>query len=166
MPAPRGRLQTLDDMIESVPTGVKWHAMAQTQALLSMMTNVNRQKVLTAQASGRLCVGTVYKRTRLGIQRAEVRFDGISGCLRTPSGGSSRQTIIVVDGPKIRSRLLSARAAARLMGLDDSYKLPLRYNDAYMLAGDGLIVPAVGHIARHIIEPICSVERAREKQAA
>ena len=166
MPAPCGRLETLDDVIEKVPTGVNWHNTSQTKALLLMMTDINRQKVMAAQASGHLCVGTVYKRTRNGIQRAEVRFDGISGCLRTPSGGSSRQTIIVVDGPKIRSRLLSPREAARLMGLDDSYKLPQRYNDAYRLAGDGLIVPAVAHVARHILEPICTLRRLRGKQAA
>ena len=57
-------------------------------------------------------------------QRAEVRFDEISGCLRTPVGGSSRQTILIVEGEKVRSRLLSPREAARLMGLPDSYKLP------------------------------------------
>ena len=38
--------------------------------------------------------GTAYRRTRQEhghrIQRAEVRFDGIAGCLRTPGGGSSR----------------------------------------------------------------------------
>jgi DNA (cytosine-5)-methyltransferase 1 len=129
------------------------------------MTSVNRQKVMAAQESGRLHVGTIYKRTREGMQRAEVRFDGISGCLRTPGGGSSRQTIMIVDGPSIRSRLLSTREAARLMGLPDSYKLPSRYNDAYMLAGDGLVVPAVAHVARHIIEPILEARRATQKAA-
>ncbi len=166
MPAPAARLITLDDVIEHEPTGVKWHTRKQTQALLTMMTDVNRQKVLAAQTSGRLSVGTIYKRTRGGIQRAEVRFDGVSGCLRTPSGGSSRQTIMVVDGPNIRSRLLSPREAARLMGLDDSYKLPERYNDAYMLAGDGLVVPAVAHVARYIIDPICTLGRRRTEWAA
>ena len=166
MPAPASRLITLDDIIEREPTGVKWHTCKQTQALLAMMTDVNRQKVLAAQTSGQIRVGTVYKRTRDGLQRAEVRFDGISGCLRTPTGGSSRQTIIIVDGPNIRSRLLSPREAARLMGLDDSYKLPERYNDAYMLAGDGLVVPAVAHVARYIIDPICAQARRRAKWAA
>lgn len=165
MPMPSERLQTLDDIIEPNPAGVRWHTEAETDRLLSLMTSVNRQKVMAAQESGRLHVGTIYKRTREGMQRAEVRFDGISGCLRTPGGGSSRQTIMIVDGPSIRSRLLSTREAARLMGLPDSYKLPLRYNDAYMLAGDGLVVPAVAHVARHIIEPILEARRATQKAA-
>jgi DNA (cytosine-5)-methyltransferase 1 len=154
MPAPAQRMQTLEDLIEPDPVGVKWHTAAQTRRLLSMMSPVNRAKVATAQISGRISVGTVYRRTRNGMQRAEVRFDGVSGCLRTPSGGSSRQTIMIVDGPHVRSRLLSPREAARLMGLPDSFKLPLRYNDAYMLAGDGLVVPVVRHIAACIIEPL------------
>lgn len=165
MPEPTQRMETIENLIEQPPTGVKWHTQAETDCLLAMMTPINRQKVIAAQASGAFSVGTIYKRTREGIQRAEIRFDGISGCLRTPGGGSSRQTIVIVDGPSIRSRLLSPREAARLMGLPDTYKLPARYNDAYMLAGDGLVVPAVAHVARHIIEPILD-SRCATRQAA
>ncbi len=49
-------------------------------------------------------------------QRAELRFDGLAGCLRTPRGGSSRQILVVVDGERVRSRTLTAREGARLMG--------------------------------------------------
>lgn len=153
-PGPQLRIKTLDDVIERDPKGVSWHTAAETKRLLEMMAPLHREKVLKAQALGCLTVGTIYRRTRLGVQRAEVRFDGIAGCLRTPSGGSSRQTIIVVEGPRIRTRLLSPREAARLMGLDDSYKLPTRYNDAYHVAGDGVVVPVVAHIARTVLEPI------------
>lgn len=165
MPAPKQRMKRIEDLIEQQPTGVKWHTVAETNRLLAMMSPVNRQKVIAAQGSGKLFVGTIYKRTREGIQRAEIRFDGISGCLRTPSGGSSRQTIMLVEGKSIRSRLLSPREAARLMGLPDSYRLPARYNDAYMLAGDGLVVPAVRHVVNNIIEPILEINRAIRKVA-
>src|SRR5690606_776332 len=104
-----------------------------------------------AKRSGRKMVGTIYKRTRLEngnrVQRAEVRFDDIAGCLRTPAGGSSRQLIMVVDGLRIRSRLISSRETARLMGLPDTYRLPSRYNEAYHLTGDGVAVPVVQHLA-------------------
>lgn len=154
MPAPKRRLKTLDDIVEKDPKGVDWHSSKETENLLLMMTPLNRQKVIQAQDSGRLKVGTIYRRTREGIQRAEVRFDGVAGCLRTPGGGSSRQTIIVVDGPFIRSRLLSPLEVARLMGLKDTYVLPSRYNDAYHLAGDGVAVPVVAHLAKNIIGPV------------
>ena len=94
-----------------------------------MMSPVNRAKVEAAKRAGRRMVGGVYKRTRLDengekVQRAEVRFDDVAGCLRTPAGGSSRQVIMVVDGAKVRTRLISSRETARLMGLQDDYQLP------------------------------------------
>jgi DNA (cytosine-5)-methyltransferase 1 len=155
--------QRLEDIIEEQPQGVSWHSAEETERLLSMMTEVNHQKVKVAQQAGGLHIGAIYRRTREGKQRAEVRFDGKSGCLRTPSGGSSRQTIIVVNGDEIRSRLLSPREAARLMGLDENYILPERYNDAYHLAGDGVAVPVVAHLAQHIFAPVLALNRRRPR---
>lgn len=154
IPEPNHALITLDDIIEDKPNGVNWHTNKETQRILSLMTPLNRQKVLAAQQTGEIKVGTIYKRTRDGIQRAEVRFDGVAGCLRTPSGGSSRQTIMVVEGPKIRTRLISPREAARLMGLPEDYILPSKYNEAYHLVGDGVVVPVVAHINQTILFPI------------
>jgi DNA (cytosine-5)-methyltransferase 1 len=157
LPAPPPRITVFADLIESEPQGVDWRTSEETQRLLDMMSDINRAKVAMAQASGRRRVGSVYKRTRHGVQRAEVRFDDVAGCLRTPLGGSSRQTILMVEGDRIRSRLLSPREAARLMGLPDTYRLPRKYNDAYYLAGDGLAVPVIRHLAAHILEPILNV---------
>jgi DNA (cytosine-5)-methyltransferase 1 len=114
----------------------------------------------------------VYKRTRVDgatgkkVQRAEIRFDEIAGCLRTPAGGSSRQTIMIIDGKRVRSRLLSPREAARLMGLPDTYVLPKNYNDAYHLAGDGVVVPVVRYLADSILEPILGRRGQQARVAA
>jgi DNA (cytosine-5)-methyltransferase 1 len=159
LPTPPTRATVFADVIESEPQGVSWHTPEETQRLLSLMSEINRAKVSTAQATGRRMVGGVYKRTRNGAQRAEVRFDDVAGCLRTPTGGSSRQTILIVEGVNIRSRLLSPREAARLMGLPESYRLPKKYNDAYHLVGDGLAVPVVRHLARNILEPVLICNR-------
>ncbi|MFC0227660.1 DNA cytosine methyltransferase [Serratia aquatilis] len=159
LPLPEKSIVTFTDLIDENPEGVKWNSAEKTNQLLAMMTPPNLLKVKAAQKSGKRIVGGLYKRTRQDengkkIQRAEVRFDGIAGCLRTPTGGSSRQSILVVEGNKIRSRLLSPREAARLMGLPDTYKLPNNYNDAYHIAGDGVVVPVVRHLAKFIFEPI------------
>ena len=61
---------------------------------------------------------------------------------------------MIVEGDDIRSRLLSPREAARLMGLPDSYTLPENYNQAYHLSGDGVAVPVVRFLAAHILEPL------------
>jgi DNA (cytosine-5)-methyltransferase 1 len=130
---------------------VSWHSTAETARLLQMMSPVNRRTVEHARESGERTVGTIYRRTREGRQRAEARFDGISGCLRTPAGGSSRQTVVIVEGDRIRSRLLSAREAARLMGVPDDYPLPPTYNEAYHLFGDGVAVPVVRYLSEQVL---------------
>lgn len=146
------------DLIQDEPEGCEWHTAAETAALLGMMNARHLAKVEEAKKAGRRMVGGVYKRTRVEdgvkVQRAEVRFDNLAGCLRTPSGGSSRQSIIVVDGRRVRSRLLSPREAIRLMGLPDTYKLPAGYHDAYHIAGDGVALPVVRHLAANLFEPI------------
>lgn len=158
MPEPSERETDFCDLIEDKPKSVDWHTASETTALLSMMSEVNLAKVETAKAAKQKMVGAIYKRTRwehgIKVQRAEIRFDDIAGCLRTPAGGSSRQLIMTVHGSKIRSRLISTRETARLMGLPDTYKLPEKYNQAYHLTGDGVAVPVVRHIAENIFEPI------------
>ncbi len=154
LPLPLPRTRIFADLVEEEPQGVAWHTPAETAKLLSMMSEVNLAKVKNAQTAGRPMVGCVYKRIRNGVQRAEIRFDGLAGCLRTPAGGSSRQTVMTVSGPDIRSRLLSPREAARLMGLPETYRLPDKYNEACRLTGDGLVVPVVRHLAENILEPL------------
>jgi DNA (cytosine-5)-methyltransferase 1 len=170
MPVPSQRETRFADLIEEKPKSIKWHTKAETKALLSMMSDVNLAKVRTAQAAGVKMVGGVYKRTRfhqgIKVQRAEVRFDDVAGCLRTPAGGSSRQLILVVEGERIRSRLISTRETARLMGLPDSYELPDAYNEGYHLTGDGVAVPVVRHIAEHLLEPVVSQAKQGAKVAA
>lgn len=159
LPAPPVRNTRFAELIEENPTSVSWHSAAETGKLLDMMSDLNLDKVVAAKKTGKLMVGGVYKRTRFDdddekVQRAEIRFDDIAGCLRTASGGSSRQSILVVKGNSVRSRLLSSREAARLMGLPEEYKLPNSYNEAYHLIGDGLVVPVVRYLAAHLLEPI------------
>jgi len=170
LPAPERRASTFADLIEDQPDSVAWHTPAETDRLLSLMSPVNRAKVQAAQRAGRRMVGGVYRRTRTDstgakAQRAEVRFDDVAGCLRTPSGGSSRQTLLVVDGPRIRSRLISARETARLMGLPDSYILPRGYSDAYHLTGDGVVVPVARHLAQYLFEPLVGAPLAKAEAA-
>lgn len=158
-PVPTQRVDTMDAIIEDEPEGVKWHTEEHTRKLLDMMSDVNRRKVMEAQRFGALKAGTIYRRTRNGVQRAEVRFDGIAGCLRTPAGGSSRQTIMVVNGANVRTRLISPREMARLMGLPEEYVLPDRYNDMYHLLGDGVVVPVVAHLRAHVLSPVLRANR-------
>ncbi len=166
LPEPPARNTTLAQIIEAKPQGVCWHDSAKTQKLLAMMSDVNLAKIEEAKSADRTMFGTLYRRTRYQngakIQRAEARFDGVAGCLRTPAGGSSRQFVLVVEKRTVRSRLISARETARLMGLPDGYVLPERYNDAYHLTGDGVVAPVVRHIAAHLVEPLLNACTMRD----
>lgn len=171
LPLPTSRATRFSALIDDNPTGPTWFTAEETRKLLAMMSNINREKVEKAKRMGRRMVGAVYKRTRQDefgrkVQRAEVRFDDVAGCLRTPAGGSSRQLILVVDGPSVKARLISSRETARLMGLPEDYKLPDNYNEAYHLTGDGVVVPVVRHLAEHIFEPILTPLETRTTAAA
>lgn len=164
LPTPKVTPPPLASLIEDEPGGVVWNSEADTNRLLQLMTVAHRRKVADALRAGGRHVGTIYKRTRpnqRGVmsQRAEVRFDGISGCLRTPVGGSSRQTVIIVEKGRVRTRLLSPREAARLMGVPDRYPLPRAYNDAYHLFGDGVAVPVVSWLESHLLWPLAASKR-------
>ena len=170
-PTPQARTNTFADIIEDDPKDVDWHTPQETKRVLSMMSEVNLAKVELAKSSGCRMVGAVYRRTRFDacgekIQRAEVRFDDVAGCLRTPAGGSSRQLILVVEGKAVRSRLISGRETARLMGLPDSYVLPRNYNETYHLTGDGVVVPVVRHLAKFLFEPILAAHAFNRSEAA
>jgi DNA (cytosine-5)-methyltransferase 1 len=169
LPAPAQPTAGLTAVLEDEPHGVRWHRMEETARLLALMSPVNLAKVRDAQVRGARLAGCVYRRTRLEdglrVQRAEVRFDDLAGCLRTPAGGSSRQAVLVVEGDRVRSRLLSPRETARLMGLADSYVLPRSANEAYHLTGDGVAVPVVRHLAQHILEPLVAAGSAQRRAA-
>ncbi len=142
---------------------VAWHRPDQTRRLLSLMAPLHVAKVEAARMSGERQIGAVFRRTRVEDgrrrQRAEARFDGLAGCLRTPRGGSSRQILMVVDRGEVRTRLLTGREGARLMGLPDDYRLPKATTGALQVVGDGVAVPVVRFLAERLIEPLLQESR-------
>jgi len=162
LPEPDARNAALSDLLEPDDQAI-WHSAAQTEALLGLMAPLHRrrldQAMAQALADGRRQVGALFRRTRQeqgrSQQRAEVRFDGLAGCLRTARGGSSRQTLVVIDpafeDAGVRTRLMSPREGARLMGLGDDYVLPKGSAAALTLVGDGVAVPVVAFLERHLL---------------
>ena len=73
---------------------------------------------------------------------------------------------VIVKGKSVRSRLISPRETARLMGLPDTYELPSNYNEAYHLTGDGVAVPVVRHLAQFIFEPLLRAKGAAASRRA
>lgn len=166
LPAPAARNSTLADVLDHDACDVCWNTPEKTNKLLAQMDARHRARLADVQAAGTPGVGALYRRIRETpdgrVQRAEVRFDGLAGCLRTAAGGSSRQTLVFVDGDTIRTRLISPREAARLMGLPEEYVLPARATAALHLLGDAVAVPAVRWVADRILEPVLAGARARK----
>ncbi len=157
LPEPAATNRKLIDLLEP-DEAVKWRTARETDLLLAQLSPLHRQRLDVARASGERVVAAVYRRIRVidGVktQRAELRLDGLAGCLRTPAGGSSRQFLLIAEGDAIRSRRLTAREGARLMGLDDGYRLPKGETEAFHLIGDGVAAPVVRFLADQLIEPL------------
>jgi DNA (cytosine-5)-methyltransferase 1 len=158
--APPKRNTRLADVLDD-DSAVAWNTPEQTQRLVGQMSPLQRARLDALRESGRREVGAVFRRIRVEhgqrVQRAEARFDGLAGCLRTPAGGSSRQLLLFVEGAHLRSRLLTPREAARLMGVPDHYPLPERQTAALHLLGDGVCVPVVQWLSQHLLAPLAGV---------
>ncbi|MEA2895969.1 MAG: (cytosine-5)-methyltransferase 1 [Bradyrhizobium sp.] len=159
--------KSLEKVVTNAPTGVVWHSAAETRRLIDMMSDVHKEKLAAAKRSGKRRVGTLSLRMRpqkgKTVQRAEVSFDGLAGCLRTPRGGGSRLRVVIVKGREVRSRLLSPTEAAQLMGLKGGYKLPPHYNNAFKVIGDGVVVPAVSFLRTRLLTPLLKASRKRKR---
>ncbi|KIN60843.1 Cytosine-specific methyltransferase [Sulfitobacter noctilucae] len=164
--APDAAPPALEQMIDSKPD-TQWLNEAEVDRLFNMMSEPSENRMAKARKGRKTQIGMLYKRGRPDAegqmrQRAEVRFDGLAGCLRTPGGGSSRQTVVFVRGNQTRARLLSSKEVARLMGLPDSYRMPARYNQAYQVAGDGVAVPIVSYLDQMLFQKMLAAAAARQ----
>lgn len=150
MPEPPARHLNLSDIVEwDAPT-----SMGTRDIQNITMIPPRHRKILDALPTHKAFVAPGYKRTRAGKQVLELRFDNTAGCLRTPSGGSSRQFIVIRRNGELHSRLLTVRETARLMGVPDDFKIPGSYNDGYKAMGDGVAVPVAKWLAQHLLSPL------------
>lgn len=168
LPVPPLRNAALADLIDE--REASWRSDSETQKLIRQMSPLQRERLEALRASGGVHIGAVFRRMRVEngvkVQRAEARFDGLAGCLRTPAGGSSRQILIEIRAGRVRTRLFNGREAARLMGVGDDHPIPDDRTQALHLFGDAVVVPVVRWLADHLLLPLArDGERAREDAA-
>lgn len=156
LPDPPKRTCSLVDVLEPLPDSApEWWSESRAEYLLNQMSDRHR---LTAEGmikGKQVSYGTVFRRVRNGKSMAELRTDGIAGCLRTPKGGSGRQILFVAGKGKFRARLLTARECARLMGADD-FPISCPLNQALFGFGDAVCVHAIDWIAVNYLNPVLS----------
>lgn len=146
----------LQDVIDE---GAEWWPKERTDYLLSQMFDRHKHEVQRLMRLDDWSYRTVFRRMRFrdGANRstAELRTDGIAGCLRTPKGGSARQIVIRVGKGQVHARLLNARENASLMGADDFVINPeLSLNDALFGFGDAVCVPVIEWIVKNYLDPL------------
>ena len=147
--APHFTRVSLADLID-VDDAQLWWDDEQVKKHYHMMSDIHREQVDEMQRLGERAIGTIYRRKRHGKTRAETRFDGTAGCLRTPKGGSARQIVIVVEKDRLRMRWMSPREYARLQGADD-FPLVGGVNQQLFGFGDAVCVPAVQWIGDNVL---------------
>jgi DNA (cytosine-5)-methyltransferase 1 len=145
---------TLADILEDLPPDhTMWWSAERATYLLNQMSPAHRA-IADQMISGEdWSYGTVFRRMRAGRSMAELRTDGVAGCLRTPKGGSAKQILFKAGCGEYHARLLTPREAARLMGTDD-YTLPDSLDASYFGFGDAVCVPVIEWIATHYLNPL------------
>jgi DNA (cytosine-5)-methyltransferase 1 len=167
LPPIRVRQQRLKSIIERVPpSSPLWWDSERTGHLFSQMSDSHKRKLKLLSQSSISQYATVYKRVRPAGCRAELRFDGIAGCLRTPRGGSSKQFVIQAGKGDWKVRNLTSREYARLQGVPDDYPINVDENHALFGFGDAVCVPAVSWVIKHCVNPYLSKRGRFDKELA
>lgn len=153
LPPIAGSVASLSDIVEELAADSEyWWSRPRAEYLLNQMSERHRviaDKMISAKE---VSYGTVFRRVRHGKSMAELRTDGIAGCLRTPRGGSGRQILFVAGRGCYAVRLLTPTECARLMGADE-FKITVSLNRALFGFGDAVCVPVIQWIAENYLTP-------------
>jgi len=156
---------TVADIVQDPPVNhPDWWSEERVDYLYNQMFERHQAWVDEHTPKRRSHYATVFRRVRPlgdGTKRsmAELRTDGIAGCLRTPKGGSGRQILVRAGRGRLRARLLSGPECAALMGAD-GYRLSCTTNQALFGFGDAVCVDAIAWLAKHALMPILAKNHA------
>lgn len=143
----------IESIIEELPeTHPEWWSHKRATYLINQMSPRHREIADRMIAGNEWSYGTVFRRMRKGKSTAELRVDGIAGCLRTPRGGSAKQILFKAGMGKYYVRLITPREAARLMGAAD-YNITVSHDQALFGFGDAVCVPVIEWIAANYLNP-------------
>lgn len=160
LPTAKSRLA---DVVENLsPNSKMWWSRERCEYLLNQMSPKHRAKADAMIQGNKITYGTVFRRVRQSGSMAELRTDGIAGCLRTPRGGSGRQILFAAGKGKFAVRLLSPRECGRLMGVDD-FIIRVSLNQALFGFGDAVCVPVIEWIGWNYLNPVWEENYAPQK---
>jgi DNA (cytosine-5)-methyltransferase 1 len=132
----------------------RWWPDDEVKRHLAMMKETHYERVKQLAQGQQFTYRTFFRRRREGQQRAEVRSDDLSGCLRTAVGGSGKQFLIRAGKGNIKMRVMTPREYARLQGVPDEYPIVANGVQALTGFGDAVCVPVISWIAKYILNPL------------
>jgi DNA (cytosine-5)-methyltransferase 1 len=147
--------EALADILDEVPSNSpQWWDSARKAYFFDQLSERHLTLAKKMMEGRAWSYATAFRRVRAqadGTSRsmAELRTDGIAGCLRTPKGGSGRQILFRAGKGRYDVRLLNPRECARLMGAGD-FRVSGSLNEALFGFGDAVCVPAVTWLAQHV----------------
>jgi len=154
IPDPPQTSTGLNSVLEDLPDDSKyWWSSERVDKLYQQMSPRHKEILASYMRLKQHFYGTVYRRMRAGSPKAELRTDGIAGCLRTPKGGSSKQILVKMGYNRFMVRFMTPREYARLQGVPDSYILPKRDTSGYFAMGDAVCAPLITWISENILSP-------------
>lgn len=154
----------LSDILEDLsPNSQMWWSKERANYLLNQMSSKHRAQADAMIRGNQISYGTVFRRVRYGKSMAELRIDGIAGCLRTPRGGSGRQILFAAGKGRFMVRLVTPRECARLMGADD-FTIRATLNQALFGFGDAVCVPVIEWIGKNYLNPVWEENYAKAEE--
>jgi DNA (cytosine-5)-methyltransferase 1 len=149
----RSLADILEDLADDDP---HWWNKQRTDYFMNQLSERHAAEAKQMIVADAISYATAFRRVRNDKSMAELRTDGIAGCLRTPRGGSARQIVVKAGRGKCQVRLLLPRECARLQGVPNSYKIRVPANQSLFGFGDAVCVPVVRWIAKEYLTPISS----------
>jgi DNA (cytosine-5)-methyltransferase 1 len=145
----------IEDIIEYLPEdSEEWWSSQRAAYFLNQMSEKHSDIARCMIAGDEYRYATAFRRVRASGSMAELRIDGVAGCLRTPRGGSGRQILFKAGRGRYWVRLLTPRECARLQGAPDSYQINVPRNQALFGFGDAVCVPVIEWIAENYLNPL------------
>jgi DNA (cytosine-5)-methyltransferase 1 len=114
-------------------------------------------------------VSTVARRGRThpdgtSFNATEINVSGVAPAQRPYKGGSSRCWVLVAGQGSYDFKVVTPRESARLMGFDDTFKLPSNAKEAYQCTGDSVVPQAVSWVEENVYQPLLHLTQSATKE--
>ncbi len=143
---------SLNDVVEKEGTVFEE---AKLERELSYVRDASRQRLeaalILASKTGQAVYLAGFRRMRKNSVSLELRSDGVAGCLRAVTGGSSKQILVKAqpDG-SVDMRYMTAREYARLQGVSDDFWIPDNQVTGLHAFGDAVAAPVLEWLGKAV----------------